>query len=127
MCMHVQNLSLSVLGIETGLTGNTIGLTGMPDVQTGLTNISIGPADPNSSVLENSASNCPEQDKTDAIDWRRPIIDYLQDPSLKVDRKIRRLTFKFSSVDEELYHRTADDLLLKCLDSDQAHQKENRG
>jgi hypothetical protein len=84
MCMHVQNLSLSVLGTGTGLTGNIVSLTGMPDEQTGLT----GLADPNSHVPENSASNSPEHDKTDVIDWRRPTIDYLQDLILKVDRKI---------------------------------------
>ena len=31
-----------------------------------------------------------------------------------------RLAFKYISVDDELYHRTAEDLLLKCLYSDQA-------
>jgi hypothetical protein len=44
----------------------------------------------------------------------------LQDPSRKVDRKVRRLAFKFTLVDGDLYHRTTDDLLLKCLDLDQA-------
>jgi hypothetical protein len=123
MCIYVQNLSLSALGAETGLTGNTISLTDVPDIQIGLTDTSTGltgPADPSNSVLENLASNGPEQDKTDIIDWRRPIIDYLQDPSLKVDRKIRRLAFKFTLVDEELYRRTVDDMLLKCQNSDQS-------
>jgi hypothetical protein len=80
MCIYVQNLSLSALGAETGLTGNTISLTDVPDIQIGLTDTSTGltgPADPSNSVLENLASNGPEQDKTDIIDWRRPIIDYL--------------------------------------------------
>jgi hypothetical protein len=27
----------------------------------------------------------------DVVDWRKPIIEYLQDPSHKVDRKIRGL------------------------------------
>jgi hypothetical protein len=123
MCMHVQNLSLSLLGAEIGLISNKVGLTGMPDVRIGLTDTPIGligPADPNSPVLENSTSNGPEQDKVDVIDWRRPIIDYLQDPSRKVDRKIRLLALKFTLVHEELYCRTADDLFLKCLDSDHA-------
>jgi hypothetical protein len=44
----------------------------------------------------------------------------LQDPSRKVDRKIRQFAFKFTLVDGELYRRIADDLLLKSLDSDQA-------
>jgi transposase InsO family protein len=114
--MHVQNLSLSVLGAEAGLTGVPGVQTSLTDTQTSLT----GLADLNSPVLENSASSNLEHDKADAIDWRRPIIDYLQDPSHKVDRKVQRLSFKFTLVEGELYHRTADDLLLKCLDSDQA-------
>jgi hypothetical protein len=44
----------------------------------------------------------------------------LHNPSHKVDRKIRRLAFKFTLVDEELYRQTMNYLLLKCLDSDQA-------
>jgi hypothetical protein len=122
MCMHAQNLSLSVLGEKTNLIGSTVGLTGVPDVQTSLTNTPTGltsPADHNSSFLENSASSNLEHDKADAIDWR-PIIDYLQDPSHKVDRKVRRLAFKFTLVEGELCCRTVDDFLLKCLDSDQA-------
>jgi ribonuclease HI len=116
MCMHVQNLSPSVLGAETGLTD-------VPDIQTSLTNTPIdltGPTNPNNPVLENSASSNLEQDKAYAIDWWRPIIDYLWDPSHKVDRKVRRLAFKFTLVEGELYHLITDDLLLKCLDSDQA-------
>jgi hypothetical protein len=88
----------------------------VPDTQTGLT----GLVDPNSHVLDNLAFSNLEYDKVDAIDWRRPIIDYLQDPSHKVDRKVQWLAFKFTLVEGELYHRTANDLLLKCLDSDQA-------
>jgi ribonuclease HI len=57
MCMHVQNLFLSILGVETALTGNTVGLSDVPNVQTGLTDTPTGPTDPNSSVLENLASN----------------------------------------------------------------------
>jgi hypothetical protein len=81
MCMHVQNFSLSILGPETSLTSSsTVGLTGVPNDQTDLTDTPTGlttPADPNSLVLENSASSNLEHDKVDAIDWRRPIIDYL--------------------------------------------------
>jgi hypothetical protein len=116
VCMHVQNISLSVLGTQVILIDSTIGLTSVPDTQTGLT----GPIDPNSHVLDNLAFSNLEYGKVDAIDWRRPIIDYLQDPSHKVDRKVQRLAFKFTLVEGELYHRTANDLLLKCLNLDQA-------
>jgi hypothetical protein len=69
--MHVQNLSLSILGIESGLTKSIVGLTSVPDVQTGLTDTPTGLTshdDPNSPVLEKSVSSNLEHDKADAID-----------------------------------------------------------
>ena len=56
----------------------------------------------------------------EAQDWRVPLISYLRDPGLGADRNILRLAFKYVLIDDELYRRTAEDLLLKCLDSDQA-------
>ena len=53
-------------------------------------------------------------------DWRTPIIDYLRDPSPKTHRTVRRLAFKYTLIDDELYRRTADGLLLRCLDEDQS-------
>jgi hypothetical protein len=70
--------------------------------------------------VENSASDDLKHNEVDVIDWRKPIIDYLQDPSQRVDRKVWWFDLKFTLVDRDLYCRTADDLLLKCLDSDQA-------
>ena len=55
-----------------------------------------------------------------ADDWRQPYIDYLQDPSRKTDRAVRRLSLKYTLVDAALYRRTADGLLLKCLNEDEA-------
>ena len=56
----------------------------------------------------------------EAQDWRIPLISYLRDPGCGAERNIRRLAFKYILIDVELYRRTAEDLLLKCLDSDQA-------
>lgn len=53
-------------------------------------------------------------------DWRKPIINYLKNPSFKFDRKVRHLAFKYILRDGDLYCRTLHDLLLKCLNSDQA-------
>jgi hypothetical protein len=53
-------------------------------------------------------------------DWRKPLIDYLHNPSSSVDRKVRRWALKFVLDNGELYRRTVYDLLLKCLDPDQA-------
>ena len=45
---------------------------------------------------------------------------YLKDPGHDAERNIRRLAFKYVLIDDEIYRRTAKDVLLKCLDSDQA-------
>jgi hypothetical protein len=49
-----------------------------------------------------------------------PIISYLEDPGRGAERNIRCAAFKYVLIDDELYRRTAEDLLLKCLDLDQA-------
>ena len=49
-----------------------------------------------------------------------PVITYLRDPDRGAERNIRHLAFKYVLINGELYRRTAKDLLLKCLDSDQA-------
>ena len=48
-----------------------------------------------------------------ADDWRREIVDYLKDPSKKVDRKIRFQAIKYVLLEGELYYRTIDGVLLK--------------
>ena len=37
-----------------------------------------------------------------------------------MDRTVRRMAFKYTMRDDGLYRRTVDDVLLKCLDEDQA-------
>ena len=49
-----------------------------------------------------------------------PIITYLRDLGRGAKRNILRLAFKNILIDDELYCRTVQDLLLKCLYSDQA-------
>ena len=44
----------------------------------------------------------------------------LEDPGHGAERNIRCLAFKYILIDGELYCQTAEDILLKCLDSDQA-------
>ena len=56
--------------------------------------------------------------KAEDQDWRSPIIYYLKDPSRAAERKIRRMAFKYILIDDELYRRTTEDLLLKCLNLD---------
>ena len=92
----------------TGLTGDT-GLTDVTDR-----------SDRYPGQKSTSANFHSKDDKDVVNDWRKPLIDYLQDPSSSVDKKIRRWALKFILDDGELYRRTADDLLLKCSGPDQA-------
>ena len=86
----------------TGLTGQETGLTG--DAAAG----------------SDSAKKDDSIVSTEAQDWRVPLISYLRNPSRGAERNIQRLAFKYVLIDDELYRRTAEDLLLKCLDSDHA-------
>ena len=43
---------------------------------------------------------------------------YLKDPGHGAERSIQRLAFKYILIDDELYRRTTEDLLLKCLNLD---------
>jgi hypothetical protein len=53
--------------------------------------------------------------EADETDWRTPIVDYLRNPSVRTDRNVQRTTFKYVLMSDELYRRTVDDVLLKCL------------
>jgi len=55
-----------------------------------------------------------------ADDWRREIIDYLKDPSRKVERRVKFQATKYVLLEEELYYRTIDGILLKCLGEDES-------
>ena len=80
--------------------------------QTGLTGSDVG--NPNSVVKDDLVIKDGDQD------WRVRLISYLRDPGRGAERNIRRLAFKYVLIDDDLYRRTAEDLLLKCLDSDLA-------
>jgi len=55
-----------------------------------------------------------------ADDWRKEIMDYLKDPSQRVSRKIRYKALKYVLLDEDLYYRTIDGVLLQCLSDEEA-------
>jgi len=55
-----------------------------------------------------------------ADDWRKEIIDYLKDPSKNVERRVKFQATKYVLLGEELYYRTIDGVLLKCLGDDEA-------
>ena len=89
-----------------------------PDAPTGLT----AQTGLTGQTAENSesATTSNSKGKAEIADWGVPIVIYLNDPGHGAERNIRCLTFKYILIDDELYRRTAEDVLLKCLDSDQA-------
>ena len=74
----------------------------------------IGASSVQGSQIAESANNL------ELNDWRIPLASYLKDPSQTRDRKIRRQAIKYTPLNNELYRRTIDGLLLKCLGPDQS-------
>jgi hypothetical protein len=56
-----------------------------------------------------------------AKDWRKEIIDYLKNPSKKVDKQLRYKASKYVLLEDELYYRTIDGVLLKYLGEEEAN------
>ena len=55
-----------------------------------------------------------------ANDWRKEIVDYLRDPSMKVERRVRFQDTKYVLLDGELYYHTVDGVLPRCLSDDES-------
>jgi hypothetical protein len=55
-----------------------------------------------------------------ANDWRTEIIDYLRNPSQKVSRKLKYKSIKYVLLDGQLYYKTDEGVLLKCLNPEEA-------
>ena len=56
----------------------------------------------------------------DVDDWRTEIADYSMDPSKKVERRVRFQATKYVLLDDELYYRSLDGVLLKYLSNDES-------
>jgi hypothetical protein len=89
--------------------------------------IGLDTAKPDSPVSEIGGSRISrtsdETSKTtmaDLGDWRIPLVHYLENLGHIADRKVRHQALKYGMLDNTLYRRTIDGLLLKCLGSDQA-------
>jgi hypothetical protein len=54
--------------------------------------------------------------------WRTPLIRYLENPSHIIDRKVWWQALKYVLLDHNLYRRTIDSLLLKCLGLNQSNK-----
>ncbi|GKV52216.1 hypothetical protein SLEP1_g58805 [Rubroshorea leprosula] len=55
-------------------------------------------------------------------DWRFPIIQYLKDKSIKVSRKTKMQALNYVLIEDVLYRRGNDELLLRCLGPDESFQ-----
>jgi ribonuclease HI len=56
---------------------------------------------------------------SDPGDWRQPLKECIKEPGSVRDRKLWRQALKYALIGNELYRRTVDRILLKCLDDDQ--------
>jgi hypothetical protein len=59
-------------------------------------------------------------DGTIRIDWRMPLLECIRDPRKTTDKKVKWQVLKYMSLYDDLYQRTIDDVLLKCLGEEQA-------
>lgn len=55
-----------------------------------------------------------------ADDWRYDVYNYLKNPSQSAARKLKYKALRFFLLDYELYYRTIDGVLFKCLSTNQA-------
>jgi hypothetical protein len=53
-------------------------------------------------------------------DWGLPLLECIRDPGKTTDKKIKRQVLKYTSIDDVLYQRTINNMLLKCLGEEQA-------
>ncbi|XP_050897537.1 uncharacterized protein LOC127104395 [Lathyrus oleraceus] len=55
------------------------------------------------------------------IDWRNPIINYLKDPSTDTERKTKYRALSYVLTGNELFKKTPEGILLKCLGENEAY------
>ncbi|XP_058767999.1 uncharacterized protein LOC131641716 [Vicia villosa] len=54
-------------------------------------------------------------------DWRSPIVNYLKDPSKDTERKIKYRALSYFLMGNELFKKTPEGILLKCLGETKAY------
>jgi hypothetical protein len=53
------------------------------------------------------------------IDWRLPLLECIRDPRKTMEKKVKRQVLNYMSLDDDLYQRTIEGVLLKCLGEEQ--------
>jgi hypothetical protein len=59
-------------------------------------------------------------DNLSDTDWRKPIVSYLENPVGITDRKIKYKALSYTIIGNELFKKTPEGILLKCLSEDEA-------
>ncbi|KAK2395721.1 hypothetical protein QL285_057430 [Trifolium repens] len=54
-------------------------------------------------------------------DWRKPIVDYLKNPTGNVDRKVKYRALSYIIFENDLFKKTSEGVLLKCLNEAEAY------
>ncbi|KAK2444202.1 hypothetical protein QL285_015246 [Trifolium repens] len=54
-------------------------------------------------------------------DWRKPIVDYLNNPTGNVDRKVKYRALSYIIFENDLFKKTSEGILLKCLNEAEAY------
>jgi len=58
----------------------------------------------------------------DAADWRADLINYLKEPARGATRQVRNKALRYALIGDDLYFRTLEDLLLKCVGPTEAKE-----
>ncbi|WJX26318.1 hypothetical protein P8452_15256 [Trifolium repens] len=59
-------------------------------------------------------------DNLSDTDWRKPIVKYLENPSGITDRKVKYKVLSYTIIGNELFKKTPEGILLKCLSENEA-------
>ncbi|KAK2428854.1 hypothetical protein QL285_027339 [Trifolium repens] len=72
------------------------------------------------SEVENPHENFAIDNLSDE-DWRKPIVEYLRNPTGNVDRKIKYRALSYIIFENDLFKKTSEGILLKCLNETEAY------
>jgi hypothetical protein len=75
-------------------------------------------------MVENFAENFLEIFVIDNLpndDWRKPIVEYLENPTGITDRKTKYRSLNYTIIGNELSKKTSENVLLKCLSETEAY------
>lgn len=55
------------------------------------------------------------------VDWRKPIVDYLENPTTYAKRKVRYRSLSYILMGNKFFKKTHEGVLLKCLSEAEAY------